>query len=403
MPLDSSNFVIFIGCVLASFTLGGSQWRKTVILVASLYFLLAYIPNLETLVAFVAIIVGGYMMAQYARRAGGVNAAVILYIILAVGAFLILKKYQVVGLVLGSDWISHNVLLVGYSYILFRQIHVIVDSAQQVIVNLDFISYVAYTLSFLTLIAGPIQRYQQFRKQWDNLGEWRMFELEPTLQALFRISSGYMGVYVISPMFERLPAAVADLDRFAAATTINVVNFYSYPIYLFFNFAGYCSIVIGLGSLLGFTLPENFNKPYFSRDPIDFWNRWHITLSTWLRDYVFTPYYKLGISRFGSQTLFFAVTGYFIAFFFTGMWHGTTFGYLILGLMYGLSNAITKLIEDITQRIWGRATVKKLRVNPLVMVVSIVVTLHFIAFSLQFVQVDRSQEILDFLSQLTHQ
>jgi alginate O-acetyltransferase complex protein AlgI len=401
MSLDSSYFAIFMVCVLALYTLGGAQWRKTVLLVASLYFLVSYIAIFEAIAAFTAVIVSGYVMALYARRVGRVNAVIVLYIIVAVGAFLIIKKYQIVGLLLGPTWISHGLVLVGYSYILFRQIHVIVDSAQQVILDLDFISYLTYLISFLTLLAGPIQRYQNFRKQWDRLGEWQMFELETTLQAFMRISSGYLGVYAISPMILALPAAAVDLTGLPASTPgISMLNFYSYPIYLFFNFAGYCSIVIGLGMLLGFTLPENFNKPYFSDDPIDFWNRWHITLSTWLRDYVFTPYYKMGISRFSNQALFFAVTGYFLAFFITGMWHGSTLGYLVLGLMYGASNAITKLIEGFSIRFLGRNKYKKLRANRAVMFVSTVVTLHFIAFSLQFVQVDRSADIINFFNQL---
>ena len=106
--------------------------------------------------------------------------------------------------------------------------------------------------------------------------------------------------------------------------------FYFYPIYLYFNFAGYCDIVIAASRFFGMKLPENFNRPYLARNVIEFWTRWHITLGTWIRDYLFMPMYKPVVERWPKRAPSLAWIFYFLAFVVAGAWHGGTANFLDL-------------------------------------------------------------------------
>ena len=110
---------------------------------------------------------------------------------------------------------------------------------------------------------------------------------------------------------------------------------YLYLFYLYMNFSGYCDIVIAGASLVGLRLPENFNQPFLARNILDYWSRWHITLGHWIRDYLFTPFYKAGAERFPAILSAVAVIGYFVAFTLAGIWHGSTWNFLIYGLLHG--------------------------------------------------------------------
>ena len=110
-----------------------------------------------------------------------------------------------------------------------------------------------------------------------------------------------------------------------------LVVFYFYPLYLYFNFSGYCDIVIAASRFFGMKLPENFNRPYLARNVIEFWTRWHITLGTWIRDYLFMPMYKPVVERWPRRAPSLAWIFYFLAFVVAGVWHGTTLNFLVYG------------------------------------------------------------------------
>lgn len=391
MPFDSVNFAIFIITFIVIYPLGGEKWRQRVLIIASAVFLATYLQNVVSLAALAGILVGGYLAALYGRKQGRITPGILVYILFSVVVFAILKKYQILVPLFGDILLQHTISIIGYSYMLFRQIHVIVDASQQTIPEIDFLSYLAYILSFLTLLAGPIQRYQPFRKQWLELGDHQI-RLESALRALNRIAGGYVAVYVIAPLMLNLPYTASNY--FLASPNLqSVINFYTYPLYVFFNFAGYCSIVIGLGRIVGFQIPENFDKPYLSRDPLDFWNRWHITLSQWLRDYVFTPFYKAMMMRSAESPILWAIVGYFITFLLAGMWHGTTVSFFVLGLIYGVGASSAKALELLIQKRYGRQAYKRFYNNRIVSSVSIILTLNFIAFSFIFIQNDYSPQI----------
>ena len=184
--------------------------------------------------------------------------------------------------------------MIGLSYMLFKFIHMAVDQSEGQLAPFTFATYANYQLLCFTLTAGPIQRYNDFYAYWtaESLPDW---DGRDVVVSWSRLLTGMIKVGLIAPLawdvFERsrsqllLQPGVEVLPRFAAF-------FYSYPVFLYFNFSGYTDIVVAAARLIGLTLPENFDRPYLARNIIDFWNRWHISLTHWIRDYIFMASYK---------------------------------------------------------------------------------------------------------------
>ena len=200
-------------------------------------------------------------------------------------------------------------------------------------------SYVNYQVNLFTILAGPIQRYQDFDEQWQTL-QPVLADPHELLQNCLRLLLGVLKIALIAPVFykgwDELQVAVVN-HRVAGWKFIVefLVVFYFYPIYLYCNFAGYCDIVIAASRFFGMKLPENFNRPWLARNVIDFWTRWHITLGTWIRDYLFMPMYKPVVERWPKRAPSLAWIFFFLAFVVAGAWHGATANFLVYGACRG--------------------------------------------------------------------
>lgn len=140
----------------------------------------------------------------------------------------------------------------------------------------------------------------------------------------------------------------------------------TYTIYLYTNFSGYMDIVIGVGRLLGQDLPENFNKPFLARNFLEFWSRWHMTLSQWFKTYLFNPFMSLLINRVPQPAMvpYLGVTAFFATFFVMGIWHGTTMVFVIYGLLMGAGASVNKLWQLIMVDRLGRQGYRALCEQP---------------------------------------
>jgi D-alanyl-lipoteichoic acid acyltransferase DltB (MBOAT superfamily) len=382
LAFDSVAFAVYLACFLLSYQLLPTLGRKISILLFSVIFLGTFIDNYESLAALALVLASGYALAIYAQRVGRINITIVLYLCISLACFVVIQKYSWFGHILGDEIFNHSVSILGYSYIMFRQIHVIIDSAQGTIKNLSLFRYMTFILSFMTIVAGPIQRYQEFQQQWDEIDAYS-FDVDRSLRAMNRLASGFMGVYAFAPLCLDLPR-IGELWLGLTQTQQTILDFYTFPTYYFFNFAGYTSIMIGIGAFIGFKIPENFDKLYLSEDPLNIWSRWHLTLSYWLRDYVFTPLYKNGIAKFPNRAIALVVISYFLTFFIAGMWHDVSVRFFLLGLLYGTGAAVTKLLEELYRKQYGRKSYKALRQRPIVRAILIIITLHFFALSFQF-------------------
>jgi D-alanyl-lipoteichoic acid acyltransferase DltB (MBOAT superfamily) len=273
--------------------------------------------------------------------------------------------------------------------VLFRVVHLMVDAKQgELPTRVDALSYINYTGSFLTLVAGPIQRFKDFERE---TGAVRPLEEAAVYQAFARIIQGFLRIAVVSAAFNYVFAAVSPriMPDAAQLGWPQLVGLYaasavSYTIFLYANFAGYMDVVIGVGALLGQKLPENFDHPFQARSFLDFWARWHITLSTWFRMYVFNPLLRLLATYVTSAALapYLAVIAFFITFLLMGVWHGATSVFVVYGLFLGAGASVNKLWQLQAAKRLGKARYKALCEKPVAIYLSRGLTFAYFALGL---------------------
>lgn len=303
-----------------------------------------------------------------------------------VAIFIWLKRYPIVSAV---PTFSFAFTVVGLSYILFRILHILIDVAQGSLRRPSFIAYINYIFFFLSLLSGPIQRYEDFAPQAEitppPLG-WEEMNTSAT-----RVVLGYLMVIVMgsginnfvemakSPFFDALGHGkiVFGIYLFALLT-------FAYLLNLFVNFAGYMNIVIGVGRLAGIVLPENFDHPFRSESFLDLWSRWHITLSNWFKSYLFNPLLRMLAARWGTKnsTPYLGAIAFYVTFFVMAVWHGTTSIYVIYGLFLGSGVTINRLWQILMPKIVGKNNYKVLSGRRWYFQISRAATLSYLAVAL---------------------
>lgn len=397
MSVASIEF-LFAVLILSAvfFALRPAGVRRAVLAACNLGFLITFLPNVESAIALVVFLLTGYAAAILLQRRWS-RFAFAGYLITLLFAFIVLKKYEFLPL----QWLTHPISIIGLSYMLFRQIHFVVDVVQDQVERPTLWSYLQFQLNFLTLLSGPIDRFQNFRTHWDDSAPViaSIGDLVATYQRLFL---GIIKVSLIAAVcLAWYDGAMQKLERAASGQMemtrlfglrFGALAFYAYPAYVYFNFSGYCDIVIAAGRLLGQRIPENFDRPYLSRNTIDFWTRQHMTLSFWIRDYVFTPLYKSIAEHWPRAATTAVYPCYFVAFFLAGVWHGSTFNWVIFGLLHGAGVSVAKIWETVMTRRLGRKGFKEYLKNPKIRLVAIVMTLHFICFTFIFFTPDMDRK-----------
>ena len=231
------------------------------------------------------------------------------------------------------------------------------------------LDYISYLLAFWTFTAGPIQRYEPFCDEFRKLADTRGgASAQAVLLGLNRVMFGYLKMFVVGDWFYDL-AKAGDLSP--GIPTWGTWRFSCWPIrsYMYLNFTGYCDIVIGIARAVGFTLPENFNRPFLARNMVDYWNRWHITLSAFFRDYMYLPIY-MSLRKRMPQPLAMSVAS-MLSFFVMGIWHDNTVMMAVFGLFHGAGIVAVNLYEMLLKRWLTREQVKRYRQSRLVHVFAV--------------------------------
>jgi D-alanyl-lipoteichoic acid acyltransferase DltB (MBOAT superfamily) len=379
----------FLLLAAAFFWISDLRLRQGLLALCSVAFIATYLPDLTAWAVFLAFILSGYGAARLlmARPSRALLGA---YLCVLVAVFIILKQYTFAQAILPAFLFQRLIVTAGLSYILFRQIQVVVDASQGQITRLSLWTYFNFQINLFAFAAGPIQRFEDFSRYWDSLTPV-VADAEAILLALLRLFLGVIKISLIAFALFTCYLAFADglTDPLKVARSTCGHRFlfflgalYCMPLYIYFNFSGYCDIVIAAASLVGLKLPENFERPYLSRNMIDFWTRWHRTLGFWIRDYIFTPLYKATASTWPSHAAAWAVFCYFTAFFLAGLWHGSSWNYVAYGLLNGAGLATAKAWENFLVRTRGRAGLRAYLQNPLIRVAAIVLTLHFACFTM---------------------
>lgn len=238
-----------------------------------------------------------------------------------------------INFVLNSDISTLNLLLpLAISFFTFQQISYLVDSYKGDVREYDFFNYALFVTFFPQLIAGPIVHHKEMMPQFADSALKRI-NYENLSRGLFIFVIGLFKKVVIADFFAKF--ATYGFDTASALTMSEAwLASLSYTFQLYFDFSGYSDMAIGLALMFNIKLPINFNSPYKALDVQDFWRRWHITLSRFLRDYVYIP---LGGNRMGERRAYINV---FIVFLLGGLWHGAGWTFVIWGAMHGAAQMV---------------------------------------------------------------
>ena len=227
----------------------------------------------------------------------------------------------------------HLLAFIGISYMSFKTIQIMIEISDGLIKErISIIDYIQFLLFFPTVSSGPIDRSRRFMV---NIKERmpRDEYLELAGVGVYRVVLGLLYKVVLSTYSYHY---LVTLPNFGSLE-YSVKYMYLYTLYLFFDFAGYSLMAVGISNILGVQTPMNFNKPFLSIDIKDFWNRWHITLSTWLRDFVFSRVFMEATKkkRF-KKRLNTAMYAYMVNMLLMGFWHGLTISYIVYGAYHGI-------------------------------------------------------------------
>jgi alginate O-acetyltransferase complex protein AlgI len=230
---------------------------------------------------------------------------------------------------LGSDipWAS-VALPVGISFFTFQSLTYSVDVYRKVHAPLQKLTdYILYILMFPQLIAGPIVRFNFIADQITHRSE----TADDRLLGMFRFIIGLAKKVLIANVLGAEADRIMALDPVTISSATAWMGILAYTFQIYFDFAGYSDMAIGIGRMIGFSFPENFNNPYVSQSITEFWRRWHITLGAWMRDYLYIP---LGGNRVKTQRrLYFNLWFVFLV---SGLWHGASWNFVIWGGYHGL-------------------------------------------------------------------
>ena len=366
MDTASFQFVIFgLTVALISNVRRSCLWRSIVLLIASIVFLGLLAGNPIDLLPLAGFVMLGYVALVPLKR--GWSRSITWSVLVIIFAYTWLKKYTF----LPDAVVSHTpYFTLGLSYIFFRILHVLIESGdggEKRHIGLG--AFLLYNLNFTTLVSGPIQRYDEFaRDQFVDepipLGS-RVIgtQLERIIRGFFKVNVLAMLLHAIqddavAQMHQPFPLALKLFAAFQLALV--------YPLFLYSNFSGYIDIVIALARLMRVRLPENFDRPFSASSVLNFWNRWHMTLSSWLKTYVYNPLLMALMSRFTSLAMqpFLGVFCFFVTFFLIGIWHGRTSEFVFFGVLNGAGISINKLWQLGLIRALGRKGYKTLASEP---------------------------------------
>ena len=337
MLFTSISFLYyFLPALIIIYFITPKKYKNIILLIASLLFYFYGEPKYVFLMIAEIIIayIGAILIDKYKNQSKN-----ILIITLFIHVFLlIIFKYTDFIIQTINDISNTNIKLlnialpIGISFYTFQIISYIIDVYNgKVNVQKNIIKLATYVSLFPQLVAGPIVRYQTVEKELDD----RTHSFNNFAYGIRRFTIGLAKKVLIAN-------ALGELCSKAFLADEKTVVFFwifgiSYMLQLYFDFSAYSDMAIGLGRIFGFHFPENFNYPYISKSITEFWRRWHISLSTWFKDYVYIP---LGGNREGKYK---QIRNILIVWLLTGIWHGANWTFLIWGLLFGIILIIEKL------------------------------------------------------------
>lgn len=325
----------FLPLALAAYYLAPKKLRNLILFLSSLIFYAWGEPVYVVLILFSTLL--DYMtgrIAGYCRATGQMNKARLAVFVSAFTnlALLAFFKYadffvQTLHSVCAVDLPAPGVALpIGISFYTFQTMSYTIDVYRgDAKVQKNLITFGAYVSLFPQLIAGPIVRFKSVCEQLDHRKE----SVDSFFYGIVRFTAGLGKKVLIANQIGAVWSEIAAIHTDHLTVLTAWIGIAAYALQIYFDFSGYSDMAIGLGKMFGFTFPENFRYPYESKSITEFWRRWHISLGTWFREYVYIP---LGGNRNGTAS---QMRNLAIVWFLTGLWHGAYWNFVLWGLYYG--------------------------------------------------------------------
>ena len=330
--LSFSVFICMMGLAVLAWLLP-KRWQAYGVAVCSALYLAWYSPVSLLILSLTS------LLTFYLGRVKQYLTAAILSGIGVVASLMVYYKLQ-----LTTDWIAEMgsadvVMPLGLSYYAFRQIHYLLEQYKNGLRPHTLGEYLCYLFFLPTMLAGPINRFGEFKRDLSR----RRWDLKLASEGLERILYGYvkivfLGNYLVSLRFEQF-IEVIHAQNLALAAYLDCVR---YGLNLYFQFGGYSDIAIGLSLIMGFRIVENFNYPFVAPNINNFWQRWHISLSDWCKDYVFMP-----VASYSRKPVLAILASMMVL----GLWHELSWKYVVWALYHGLGIAVWHMFQKVKTRL----------------------------------------------------
>lgn len=363
MVFNSFQFLIFFPVVAVLYFLVPAKVRYIWLLIASYYFYMSWNVKYALLIALSTVITyaSGLLLEKGSIAFDGKKQQIFKKWVVAgsfvtnLGILFFFKYFDFMLSVinrllvhLGMDLVQspfHLLLPVGISFYTFQALSYTMDVYRgKIAAEKNLLRYALFVSFFPQLVAGPIERSTSLLGQLKEVHEWKLFQYDRIISGLSMMVWGYFMKMVIA---DRLAIFVDEVfgnfRDYGAVDLIAGAVCFAFQIYC--DFGSYSLIAIGSAKVMGFTLMENFDTPYFSCSIKEFWRRWHISLSTWFRDYLYIP---LGGSRRGKRRTYLNVLITFLA---SGLWHGASFHFIVWGGLHGMYQIAGDLLLPLKQKL----------------------------------------------------
>ena len=318
-------FLLLFVVLLIGFVVNFFEKRKDYyILVLSLLFTGAiYGKSRAMIVYLLAFVVYQYLIVFLAQRMEAKRLKPLVF--LSILPLVINKVFALTSL--------HLLAFIGISYMSFKTIQIMLEISDGLIKEkINIKDYLQFLLFFPIVSAGPIDRSRRFLKEINDVMPRKEY-IELAGDGVYRIVLGLLYKVVLSTYVYQMLLALNN----TSTVVYSIKYMYLYTLYLFFDFVGYSLMAVGSSNILGIQTPMNFNKPFLSVDIKDFWTRWHITLSTWLRDFVFSRVLMQVIrKKWFKNRLHNATYAYMVNMLVMGFWHGLSVSYIVYGFYHGV-------------------------------------------------------------------
>lgn len=359
MLFNSFSFIVFFPITLLIYFIVPKKIRYICLLVTSYYFYMCWNPKYALLLLFSTVVTYGasLLLHKWRENLGAKKAVVAVALVANIGILFVFKYFNFVfdavqtilsKVGIGVPEFGLDLLLpVGISFYVFQAIGYMIDIYRgDLEPEKNFGCYALFVSFFPQLVAGPIERSGNLLPQIRNLKNLKLWDGDRIRDGALTMLYGYFMKMIIADRAAVFVDTVYDVttySQYQGFTVLIAALLFSVQIYC--DFAGYTYIAIGASKIMGVKLNTNFNTPYFAVSIKDFWDRWHISLSTWLRDYLYFP---LGGSRRGKMKKYLNLM---IVFTVSGLWHGAAWHYVAWGILHGIMRVIGEATRGIRSKV----------------------------------------------------